>query len=65
MAKPKPKKKQMTIEDFAIAIQRDLARMATKDDFRKPRDRPPVFHSLRDREIEQLLQEQILLQHDR
>lgn len=33
MAKPKPKNKQMTIEDFAIAIQRDLARMATKDDF--------------------------------
>jgi hypothetical protein len=30
--KPKVKKKHMTIEDFARAIQADLALMATKDD---------------------------------
>jgi hypothetical protein len=32
--KTKPKKKAMTLEDFAAAIQTDLARMATKDDLK-------------------------------
>jgi len=32
MAKPKPTKKPMTLDDFAVVIQRDIARMATKDD---------------------------------
>ncbi len=35
MAKPTAKKKPMTLEDFAAAIQTDLARMATKDDIRR------------------------------
>jgi hypothetical protein len=30
----KAKKKPMTLDDFAIVIQRDLARMATKDDLK-------------------------------
>jgi hypothetical protein len=30
MAKPKIKKKPMTLDDFAAVIQRDIARMATK-----------------------------------
>jgi len=30
--KAKPKKKKITLDDFAVAIQRDLARMATKQD---------------------------------
>jgi hypothetical protein len=32
MLKPKSKKKPMTLEDFAVVIQEDIARMATKDD---------------------------------
>jgi hypothetical protein len=32
--KTKPRKKAMTLEDFAAAIQTDLARMATKDDLK-------------------------------
>jgi hypothetical protein len=32
--KTKPKKKAMTLDDFAVLIQKDLARMATKDDIR-------------------------------
>lgn len=35
MAKPKPKKKPLTLEDFAVAIQKDLARMATKEDLER------------------------------
>jgi hypothetical protein len=31
--KTKPKRKPMTLGDFALAIQTDLARMATKEDF--------------------------------
>jgi hypothetical protein len=30
--KPQQKKKMMTLEDLATAIQRDFTRMATKDD---------------------------------
>ena len=36
--KTKPKKKAMTLEDFAVAIQTDLARMATKDDIKTIRE---------------------------
>jgi len=36
--KTKPKKKAMTLDDFALAIQKDLARMATKDDIRAIRE---------------------------
>jgi hypothetical protein len=36
--KTKPKKKAMTLDDFALAIQKDLARMATKDDIKAIRD---------------------------
>lgn len=36
--KPKAKKKKMTLDDFAVAIQRDLAHMATKDDIRELRE---------------------------
>ena len=35
MAKSTTKKKPMTLEDFAAAIQKDLVRMATKDDIRQ------------------------------
>ena len=32
--KSKPRKKAMTLDDFAVLIQRDIARMATKDDLK-------------------------------
>lgn len=32
--KTKTKKKPMTLDDFAVLIQKDLARMATKDDLK-------------------------------
>jgi hypothetical protein len=32
--KAQPKKKGMTLDDFAVLIQKDLARMATKDDLK-------------------------------
>jgi hypothetical protein len=32
--KTKPRKKAMTLDDFAVLIQRDIARMATKDDLK-------------------------------
>jgi hypothetical protein len=32
--KPKPKKKAMTLDDFAVLIQKDLARMVTKGDLK-------------------------------
>ena len=34
VAKPKPKKKEMALEDFALAIQTDLARTATTKDLK-------------------------------
>ena len=36
--KTKPKKKAMTLDDFAVAIQKDLARMATKEDIKTIRE---------------------------
>ena len=53
MAKTKTKKKPMTLEDFAGAIQTDLACMATKDDIRKDlwpmqRDIKTLTSNLRD-----------------
>ena len=32
--KPKPKKKPLTLDDFAVLIQKDLAHMATQDDIK-------------------------------
>jgi hypothetical protein len=37
MAKTIKKKKPMTLDDFAVIIQKDLSRMATKDDIRQIR----------------------------
>jgi len=34
MPTTKPKKKPLTLDDFAIMIQQDIARTATKDDLR-------------------------------
>jgi len=36
--KTKPKKKAMTLEDFATLLQTDLARMATKEDLKAIRE---------------------------
>jgi hypothetical protein len=36
--KTKPKKKAMTLDDFALAIQTDLARTATKEDLQAIRE---------------------------
>lgn len=36
--KTKPKKKAMTLDDFALAIQADLARTATKEDLQAMRE---------------------------
>jgi hypothetical protein len=33
-AKPKQKKKKLTLDDFAVAIQADIARMATNQDLK-------------------------------
>jgi hypothetical protein len=36
--KTRTRKKPMTLDDFAILIEKDLARMATKDDFKAVHD---------------------------
>lgn len=36
--KTKPKKKDMTLDDFAVLIQKDLARMATREDLKAIRE---------------------------
>jgi hypothetical protein len=38
MNKSKTKKKPMTLDDFAVLIQKDLARMATKEDIKAIRE---------------------------